>query len=173
MVAEMGALTRFDTPRELMKFLGLIPSEYSVGEQRRQGSITKAGNAHARRVLVEGAWASRYPAKVSRHLQLRLETPPKIIQDLRWKAQVRRCKRYRRLMSRGTHAHVVTGAIARELAGFLWAIARELPLTASAQQIERIPPRTQKVYQRASEETQPRCGVTRGSVKRLVQDTRA
>ena len=78
LVAEMGDLTRFESPRELMKFMGLIPSEYSSGEQRRQGSITKAGNTHARRILVEGAWAYRYPAKVSRHLQLRLETQPKI-----------------------------------------------------------------------------------------------
>ena len=74
MVSEIGDLTRVDHPRELMKFLGLMPSEYSSGEQRRQGSITKAGNTHARRALVEGAWAYRYPAKVSRHLQLRLET---------------------------------------------------------------------------------------------------
>jgi transposase len=129
MVSESGDLTRFDNPRELMKFLGLIPSEYSSGEQRRQGSITKAGNTHARRALVEGAWAYRYPAKVSRHLQRRLEKHPKIIQDISWKAQVRLCKRYRRLVSRGKHANVVTVAIARELAGFMWAIAREVPLT--------------------------------------------
>jgi transposase len=129
MVSEIGDLTRFDHPRELMKFLGLIPSEYSSGEQRRQGSITKAGNTHARRALVEGAWAYRYPAKVSRHLQLRLEQQPKIIQDISWKAQVRLCKRYRRLVSRGKHANVVTVAIARELAGFMWAIAREVPVT--------------------------------------------
>ena len=129
MVSEIGDLTRFDNPRELMKFLGLIPSEYSSGEQRRQGSITKAGNTHARRALVEGAWAYRYPAKVSRHLQLRLEKQPKIIQDISWKAQVRLCKRYRRLVSRGKHANVVTVAIARELAGFMWAIAREVPVT--------------------------------------------
>jgi transposase len=129
MVAEIGDLTRFDNPRELMKFLGLIPSEYSSGEHRRQGSITKAGNTHARRALVEGAWAYRYPAKVSRHLQLRLEQQPKIIQDISWKAQVRLCKRYRRLVSRGKHANVVTVAIARELAGFMWAIAREVPVT--------------------------------------------
>src|SRR4029434_7408952 len=81
-VAELGDLTRFDNPKQLMKFLGLIPSEYSTGERRRQGSITKAGNTHARRALVEGAWAYRYPAKVSRHLQLRLEQPPKAIQDI-------------------------------------------------------------------------------------------
>jgi transposase len=129
MVAEMGDLTRFDTPRELMKFLGLIPSEYTSGEQRRQGSITKAGNTHARRVLVEGAWAYRYPAKGSRHLQLRLETQPKVIQDISWKAQVRLCKRYRRLVARGKHANVVTVAIARELAGFMWAIAQQVPVT--------------------------------------------
>jgi transposase len=129
MVAEIGDLTRFDTPRELMKFLGLIPSEYSSGEQRRQGSLTKAGNAHARRALVEGAWAYRYPAKVSRHLQLRLETQLKVIQDISWKAQVRLCKRYRRLVSRGKHPNVVTVAIARELAGFMWAIAKQVPVT--------------------------------------------
>jgi transposase len=123
-VADIGALTRFDNPRELMKFLGLIPAEYSTGAQRRQGSMTKAGNTHARRVLVEGAWAYRYPAKVSRHLHLRLEKQPKRIQDIRWKAHVRRCKRYRRLVARGKHANVVTVAIARELAGFMWALPR-------------------------------------------------
>lgn len=129
MVAEIGDLTRFDTPRELMKFLGLIPSEYSSGDQRRQGSITKAGNTHARRVLVEGAWAYRYPAKVSRHLQLRLETQPKMIQDISWKAQVRLCKRYRQLVARGKHTNVVTVAIARERTGFMWAIAKQVPMT--------------------------------------------
>ena len=129
LVAEMGDLTRFDTPRELMTFVGLIPSEYSSGEQRRQGSMTKAGHTHARRVLVEGAWTYRDPAKVSRHVPRRLETQPKIIQDISWKAQVRLCKRYRRLVSRGKHANVVTVAMARELAGFLWAIAREVPIT--------------------------------------------
>jgi transposase len=130
MVAELGDLTRFDNPRQLMKFLGLIPSEYSTGEKRRQGSITKTGNTHARRALVEGAWAYRYPAKVSRHLQLRLEKQPKIIQDISWKAQVRLCKRYRRLMARGKHANQVVVAIARELVGFLWAIAKEVAVTS-------------------------------------------
>jgi transposase len=129
MVAELGDLTRFDNPRQLMKFLGLIPSEYSTGERRRQGSITKAGNSHARRVLVEGAWAYRYPAKVSRHVQLRLEKQPKAIQDISWKAQVRLCKRYRRLMARGKHANQVVVAIARELVGFMWAIAKQVPVT--------------------------------------------
>ena len=127
-VAELGDLSRFDNPRQLMKFLGLIPSEYSSAEKRRQGSITKAGNTHARRALVEGAWAYRYSAKVSRHLQLRLETQPKSIQDISWKAQVRLCKRYRRLIARGKHANQVVVAIARELVGFLWAIAKEVPV---------------------------------------------
>jgi transposase len=133
LVAELGDLTRVENPRELMKFLGLIPSEPSSGEQRRQGAMTTAGNRHARRVLVEGAWAYRYPAKVSRHLPRRLETPPKVIQDIRWKAQVRLCKRSRRLVARGKHSPVVTVAIARELAGFLWAIAKEVPVIPSDQ----------------------------------------
>jgi transposase len=132
MVAELGELTRVDTPRELLTCLGLIPSEDSSGEPRRQGSLTKAGHAHARRVLVEGAWAYRDPAKVSRHLQLRRETPPKVIQDIRWKAQVRLCQRDRRLVARGKHPNVVTVAMARELTGFMWAIAKQVPVTPSS-----------------------------------------
>jgi transposase len=128
LVAELGDLTRFEKPRQLMKYLGLIPSEYSSGERRRQGAITKVGNAHARRALVAGAWAYRYPAKVSRHLQLRLEQLPTPIQDISWKAQVRLCKRFRRLLALGKHANQVVVAIARELAGFMWAIAKEVPL---------------------------------------------
>jgi transposase len=128
-VAELGDLTRFENPRQLMKYLGLIPSEYSSGERRRQGSLTNAGHTHARRSLVEGAWAYRYPAKVSRHWPLRLEQLPKPIQAISWKAQVRLCKRFRRLMARGKHANQVVVAIARELVGFMWAIARQVPLT--------------------------------------------
>jgi transposase len=112
-----------------MKFLGVLPAEYASGARRQQGSITKAGNTHARRALVEGAWAYRYPAKGSRHLQLRLEQQPTVIQDISWKAQVRLCQRYRRLVAKGKHAHVVTVAIARELVGFMWAIAKEVPVT--------------------------------------------
>jgi transposase len=81
-VAALGDLTRFDTPRQLMQCLGLIPSEYSSAERRRQGASTKAGHIPARRASVAGAWVYRYPDKVSRHLQLRLETQPKAIQDL-------------------------------------------------------------------------------------------
>jgi transposase len=91
--------------------------------------MTKAGNTHARRALVEGAWAYRYPAKVRRHLQLRLETLPKPLQDSSWRAQVRLCIRVRLLLARGKHANQVVVAIARELAGFLWAIAKQVPVT--------------------------------------------
>jgi transposase len=132
-LAELGDLTRFDSPRQLMKFLGLIPSEYSSGERRRQGSITTAGNTHACRALVEGAWAYQYPANVSRHLQLRLETPPKAIQDLSGKAHVRLCQRYRKLMARGKHANQVVVASARELVGLMWAIAKHVAVTPSTQ----------------------------------------
>jgi transposase len=113
-VEELGDLTRFDHPRRLMDYLGLMPSAYSSGERRRQGSITKAGNTHARRALIAGSWAYRYPAKVSRHLQRRLETPPQVIQDISWKAQVRLCKRYRPLIARGKNANLVAVAMARE-----------------------------------------------------------
>jgi transposase len=104
-VAALGNLTRFDHPRPLMKCLGLMPSEYSSGERRRQGTMTQAGNTHARRALVEGAWSYRDPAHVSRHLQRRLEQHPKAIQDISWKAHVRLCKRFRHLMARGKHAN--------------------------------------------------------------------
>jgi transposase len=128
LIAEVGDLTRFDTPRKLMSYLGLTPSEYSSGERRHQGGITKAGNGHARRALVEGAWAYRYPAKVSRHLQLRLENVPTEVRAIAWKAQVRLCKRYRLLSGRGKHVNQVVVAIAREMAAFAWAIARTVPI---------------------------------------------
>jgi transposase len=127
LIAELGDLTRFDNPRQLMSYLGLTPSEHSSGERRRLGAITKAGNTFARRARIEGAWAYRYPAKVSRHLQRRLEQVPKPIQDIAWKAQVRLCKRYRQLVARGKNTNQVVVAIAREMAAFIGAIAREVP----------------------------------------------
>ena len=127
-MAEVGDVTRFDTPRKLMSYLGLTPWEYSSGARRHQGGITKAGNGHARRALVEGAWAYRYPAKVSRHLQLRLERVPSEVRAIAWKAQLRRCKRYRLLSGRGKHVNQVVVAIAREMAAFAWAIARTVPV---------------------------------------------
>jgi transposase len=125
--AAMGALTRLESPRELMQCMGLMPSEPASDEQRRQGAITTAGPTPARRVLGEGAWAYRSPAQVSRHWPLRLAKQPKIIQDSSWQAQVRLWTRSRRLVSRGKQAHVVTVAMARALTGFLWAMAQEGP----------------------------------------------
>jgi transposase len=131
-VAELGDLIRFDHPRQLMDYVGLTPSEYSTGETRKLGGITKAGNTHARRGLIEGSWAYRYPAKISPHIQKRQEGLPKVVQDIAWKAQVRLCKRYRRMVARGKNPNVVVTAIARELVAFMWAIAREVPLADSA-----------------------------------------
>ena len=129
-VAELGDLTRFDNPRQLMNYLGLTPSAYSSGERRRQGGLTKTGNTHARRALVEGAWAYRYPAQVSRHLQRRLEKLPTPIQDTSWKAQVRLCKRDRQLSARGKHPTQVVVAMARELIACMWAMATQVPVTS-------------------------------------------
>jgi transposase len=123
-VAELGDLTRFDSPRQLAAFVGLIPSEYSSGPARRQGGITKA-----RRALIEAAWAYRHPAKVSQHIQTRIDVLPKPIQAIGWKAQVRLCKRFRRLTARGKHPNVAVTAIARELIAFMWAIAKEVAVT--------------------------------------------
>jgi transposase len=130
LIAEVGDLTRFDTPRKLMAYLGLTPSEYSSGERRRQGRSTKAGTGHARRALGEGAWAYRYPAKVSRHLQLRREGTSATAQAISWKAPVRLGKRYRQRSARGKHVNHVGVAIARELAAFAWAIAHTGPRPA-------------------------------------------
>jgi transposase len=102
-------------------------SEYSSGARRRQGSLTTAGHPCARRALIEGAWAYRYPAKVSRPRQVRVEQVPQTIQHISWKAQVRLCQRFRYLTARGKHAHQGVVAIAREMAACIWAIAREMP----------------------------------------------
>ena len=132
-VAEIGDVRRFKTPRQLMAYLGLVPSERSTGEQVRRGSITKAGNPRARRVLIEGAWTYRYPARLSRALQVRQESLPKIVRAIACKAQVRLCARYRKLMAAGKRQTLVTTAIAREMAAFLWAIGHEVePRSAAA-----------------------------------------
>lgn len=123
-VAELGDLSRFEHPSKLMAHLGLIPSEHSTGESIKRGPITKTGNGHVRRVLVEAAQAYRLPARVSRILLKRQEGISQEIKDIAWKAQVRLCDRYRRLSGRGKPKNVVVIAIARELAAFIWAIAR-------------------------------------------------
>lgn len=131
-VVEIGDVRRFDNPRQLMAYLGLVPSESSTGERVKRGSITKAGNNRARRVLVEGAWTYRFPARMSRTLQARQEGVPKAVRDIAWKGQVRLCGRYRKLIAAGKQKNVVTTAIAREMAAFLWAIGQHVePRTAS------------------------------------------
>jgi transposase len=124
LVAELGDITRFANPRQLMSYLGLVPSEHSTGRTRRQGGITKAGNGAARRMLIEAAWSYRFPARISRELLSRQEGLPKAIRDVAWKAQERLCRRYRRLARAGKLPTVVTAAIARELSGFVWSIAQ-------------------------------------------------
>jgi len=131
-VAEIGDVRRFESPRQLMAYLGLVPCENSTGERVRRGSITKAGNTRVRRVLIEGAWTYRFPARMSRLLQERQEKLPQIVRAIAWKAQVRLCARYRRLMAAGKRQTVVTTAIAREMAAFLWAIGREIQPRSAA-----------------------------------------
>jgi transposase len=124
--AETGDLRRFDSPRQLMSYLGLVPSEYSSGGRTARGGITKAGSKDARRVLIEGAWTYRCHAGVGPDNLARLEGLPKAVRDIAWKAQIRLCARYRRLAARGKAQTVVTTAIAREMAAFIWAIARHV-----------------------------------------------
>ena len=125
-VAEVGDVRRFAAPQHLMAFLGLVPSEHTTGDTVRRGSITKTGNRRARRVLIEGAWTYRYPARVSETLRSRLEGLPVGVRTIAWKAQTRLCARFRRLIANGKTAPVVATAIARELAAFLWAIGHQI-----------------------------------------------
>ena len=125
-MAELGDITRFDSPRQLMSFLGLVPSEASSGQTRRQGGITKTGNSHVRRVLVESGWCYRFPARKTAHLQRRAEKCSDEVQAIAWKAQKRLCGRYTHLLGRGKLKVQVCTAVARELVGFIWAIACEV-----------------------------------------------
>lgn len=126
LVAEIGDFTRFARPQDLMGFLGLVPSERSTGGTRRQGEITKTGNGHARRVLVQAAWNYRFPARVSKTLQVRQQEQPEWVRTIAWKAQLRLAQRYRHLHGRGVTLNKICVAIARELSGFIWDIARQV-----------------------------------------------
>jgi transposase len=125
-LAEVGDLSRFHNPRELMGFLGLVPSERSTGESVKRGGITKAGNGRARRVLVEAAWSYRHPPRVSREKQAKVAAAPRRVREIAWKAQTRLCGRFRSLIRKGKRPTVVATAIARELSAFIWAINREV-----------------------------------------------
>ena len=129
--SELGDLKRFHNPRQLMSYLGLVPSEHSSGGTRRTGGITKAGNGHVRKALVEAAQTYRLPARISKVLLERQEGLPKAICDIAWKAQVRLCSRFRKMIARGKKHQTVVCAIARELCAFMWAIAREVKTVAA------------------------------------------
>lgn len=126
MVAEVGDIRRFEHPRQLMAFLGLVPSERSTGDTRKQGGITKTGNIRARKALIEAAWTYRHAARIGEIHQVRLAQLPEQIREIAWKAQARLCARYRQLTAKGKKPTVAITAIAREIAAFLWAIARHV-----------------------------------------------
>lgn len=125
-LAAIGDISRFEKPQHLMSYLGLVPTEHSSGGRIRRGGITKTGNRKARRMLVEAAWSYRYPARVSQAKTDMLVKQPKTVRDIAWKTQERLCKRYRRLKAREKKSTVIVTAIARELAGFIWAMGQEI-----------------------------------------------
>jgi len=133
MIAELGDLSHFEDPKRLMSYLGLTPSEHSSGERTKRGAITKTGNNHARKMLIEAAWSYRFDPKVSREIQKRQEDLPLAIRDIAWKAQLRLTHRYKTLSKRKSSNNVVVVAIARELVGFMWAIFHELDITPNSE----------------------------------------
>ena len=133
LLAELGDISRFDSPKQLMAFLGLVPSEHSSGGRRRQGAITKTGNSHARRMLVESAWSYRFQARQTMHLKRKAKNASDEAKAIAWKAQKRLCGRYRTLLQAGKNSKQTTVAIARELAGFIWDIVcHEMPKVQQA-----------------------------------------
>ena len=127
LAAELGDLSRFSSPRQLMAYLGLVPSEHSSGGTRKTGGITRAGNGHVRRMLVESAWTYRYPARLSETIRRRVEAAPAVAGPIAWKAQKRLCGRYRHLTTTlNKRTQVACAAVAREMCGFIWAIAEQV-----------------------------------------------
>jgi transposase len=125
-VAELQDFVRFAKPRQLMAYVGLVPGEHSSGPKRRQGSITKAGNSAVRRMLVEVAWHYQHSPRVSPIIAKRQDALPKEITDIAWKAQLRLNAKFKRLTARRVMKTKAVVAVARELAGFVWAIGREV-----------------------------------------------
>ena len=126
LVAELQDFLRFDNPRQLMAYVGLVPGEHSSGPKRRQGSITKAGNSAARRMLVEIAWHYQHSPRVSPIIAARHDQLPKAVTDIAWKAQLRLNAKFKRLVARRVMKNKAVVAVARELTGFVWAIGREV-----------------------------------------------
>ena len=131
-LAEVGDLSRFRTPRELMAYLGLVPSEDSTGDTIKRGAITKAGNRRARRMLVECSWSYQYPPRVGRAKQEKVDAAPPAVRDIAWKAQCRLSKRYRTLIRSGKLKTVAVTAVAREFAGFIWAVGQAITTVRAA-----------------------------------------
>lgn len=131
-MAEIGDLSRFRTPVQLMAYLGLVPSEDSTGDKIKRGPITKAGNRRARRMLTECAWSYQHPPRVGRAKQPKVDAVPPAVREIAWKAQCRLYGRYRALLRRGKLKTVAITAIARELAGFIWAVSREITTPRAA-----------------------------------------
>lgn len=125
-VAEVGDITRFDNPKQLMAYLGLVPSEYSSGNRVLRGGITCMGNKEARRVLVEGAWTYAHHAFVNPTKRETMDALPEPVRDIAWKAQTRLAGKYRKLRAKGKPINVINIAIAREMTGFMWDIARHV-----------------------------------------------
>jgi len=121
--AAIGDPSRFASAPDFMAYLGLVPSEQSSGPKRRIGAITKAGDVHARTLLIEAAHGYRFPARIARHKLTAVDAVPEAVRVIAWKAQTRLCRRYRHMMAKGKPKQIVVTAIARELAGFVWAIA--------------------------------------------------
>ena len=125
LLSELGDISRFDNPRQLMAYLGVVPSEHSTGKKRRrQGAITLTGNGYARRILIESAWSYRFHARQTMHLKRKAANAGDEAKEIAWRAQKRLCGRYRRLTESGKNQKVVCVAIARELIGFIWDIVR-------------------------------------------------
>jgi transposase len=131
LVAEIGDFSRFSSPRHLMAWLGLVPGEYSSGGSVRQRGITKAGNSAARSLLFEAAWSYRTTPKVGQWQMVHRPEVAQEFKDIAWKAQLRLHGRYKKLVGRGKRSNVAVTAIARELVGFIWDIARRVPLAAA------------------------------------------
>jgi transposase len=132
LLAEIGDFRRFAHPRELMSYLGLVPSEYSSGDQQHRGHITKTGNRHARRLMVEAAWHYQHRPHLSKRIAAGREHVPIQVSTRAWQAQLRLHHRHRTLISHGKRSTVANVAVARELCGFVWAAMTDQPLREEA-----------------------------------------
>jgi transposase len=162
LAAAIGDPSRFASAPDFMAYLGLVPSEHSSGPKRRIGAITKAGNIHARTLLIEAAHSYRFPARVARHKLVAVDAVPEAVREITWKAQTRLCQRYRYMMAKGKLRQVVVTAIARELAGFVWSIAC----------ITTDPPARSAAATMASEEICPLVSIDRSRARPQAAESR-